>query len=252
LKKIDATRAEIISATQSADGLDQLGRQLAAQHREFAAHFQNGVPFEDIGQSHLEEMTRLYFVYSLDRGLWEQLVARTKQFSLQDRNASAPMFSPWAYLHDDLVENIGDGLGWVIGGTNRDLSATPFAERLRMITSTFEGLTPQQVTKLEAGLGLEEGVVPPKGGACFVATAVYGGYEAPEVRVLRRWRDGFLRSSAWGRQVIRVYYAASPRLVNAVGKQPWFLVTTRVVLDRFVRQLKRRGYSEAPIGADQD
>lgn len=49
MKRIDALAAEIVDATQSANGLDQLGSKLAAQHTEFAVHVQNGMSYEEIG-----------------------------------------------------------------------------------------------------------------------------------------------------------------------------------------------------------
>lgn len=246
MKKIDAIAAEIRGATQSANGLDQLGRKLAAQHREFVAHIQNGMSYEDVGLSYIEEQIRLYLVYTLDRPMWEQLVARTEQFALQDRNAMSPMFSPWGYLHSDLVENIGEGLGWIPGGSSKNLGATTFVQRLGMIVSAFEALTPTQVKQIEASLELEEGVAPPRSGGCYIATAVYGSYDCPEVWVLRRWRDTYLASSTIGRRFIRLYYSVSPGVVRTVGHHPWFTGIVRRPLNRFVDRLRASGYSSLP------
>lgn len=41
----------------------------------------------------------------------------------------------------------------------------------------------------------------PKKEGCYIATAVYGSYDAPEVRVLRRFRDETLRQTKWGQIV---------------------------------------------------
>ncbi|GAA4374943.1 CFI-box-CTERM domain-containing protein [Agromyces bauzanensis] len=245
MKKIDALAAEIENATQSGDGLDQLGRRLVAQHREYAVHVQNGSSYEDIGQSHIEEQIRLYLVYTLDRSMWEKLVTRTEQYAQQDRNAMAPMFSPWGYLNSDLVDNLGEGLGWKSGGPSKNLSNTSFPQRVGMIVSTLEGFTPAQLKQMEVSLGSDENVTPPKSGGCYVATAVYGSYDAPEVRVLRRWRDDFLKASATGREFVRFYYATSPKLVWAVGQRVWFVGPARYFLDRFVRRLVRAGYTDA-------
>ncbi len=51
-------------------------------------------------------------------------------------------------------------------------------------------------------------------GGCFVATAVYGGVDHPDVRLLRAFRDEVLSSSAPGRALVRLYYAISPILVS--------------------------------------
>ena len=47
-------------------------------------------------------------------------------------------------------------------------------------------------------------------GACFIATAVYGDYDHPQVRVLRRFRDEVLLKSAAGRRFVRWYYRVGP------------------------------------------
>ncbi len=48
------------------------------------------------------------------------------------------------------------------------------------------------------------------GGFCFVATAVYGDYDHPYVRVLRTFRDETLATFGLGRAFIGWYYAHSP------------------------------------------
>ncbi|MFB6230483.1 MAG: CFI-box-CTERM domain-containing protein [Salinibacter sp.] len=45
---------------------------------------------------------------------------------------------------------------------------------------------------------------------CFIATAVYGSYDHPNVIRLRRFRDEVLRQSILGRVFIRVYYRYGP------------------------------------------
>ena len=45
---------------------------------------------------------------------------------------------------------------------------------------------------------------PPKAG-CYVATAVYGSYDCPQVWTLRRFRDHTLAASWYGRAFIRAY-----------------------------------------------
>jgi len=47
-------------------------------------------------------------------------------------------------------------------------------------------------------------------GACFIATAVYGDYDHPQVRKLRRFRDQVLLRSAPGRHFVRWYYRVGP------------------------------------------
>ena len=79
-----------------------------------------------------------------------------------------------------------------------------------------------------------------KQGGCYVATSVYGDYEAPQVLVLRRWRDSTLTTSPLGRALVQAYYATSPSLVRVVGSREWFRVPVRSLLDRLVSRLERR------------
>lgn len=83
-------------------------------------------------------------------------------------------------------------------------------------------------------------------GGCFVATAVYGSYDSPEVWVLRRWRDGSLAATRGGRVFVHVYYAASPPLVALVGGKKWFTTPVRIVLDALVKVLMLSGLSNEP------
>ena len=52
------------------------------------------------------------------------------------------------------------------------------------------------------------------GGDCFIATAVYGDYDHPQVKILREFRDQFLKKYCLGRIFIQWYYRGGPRIVN--------------------------------------
>lgn len=86
----------------------------------------------------------------------------------------------------------------------------------------------------------------PGSGGCYVATAVYGNYDCPQVCVLRRWRDATLTPTSAGRAFVRLYYAISPHLVDTIGTKSWFLRLARWPLDRFVARLVRGGISDTP------
>jgi uncharacterized membrane protein YgcG len=74
---------------------------------------------------------------------------------------------------------------------------------------------------------------------CYIATMVYGDYEAPEVMVLRRFRDETLSRSAAGRAFINWYYSWSPGFVKRYNHLSWLHRAIRAVLDRFVKFLSR-------------
>lgn len=59
------------------------------------------------------------------------------------------------------------------------------------------------------------------GGFCFVATAAYGSYAHPVVRVLRAFRDQVLARSALGRTLTWAYYRAAPPVAQALAGSPW-------------------------------
>ncbi len=82
--------------------------------------------------------------------------------------------------------------------------------------------------------------------ACYVATAVYGSYDCPEVWTLRRFRDFSLAKNIYGRVFIKLYYAISPTLVKWFGKNKWFKTFCKKHLDEFVRKLKSQGYNDTP------
>jgi tetratricopeptide (TPR) repeat protein len=83
-------------------------------------------------------------------------------------------------------------------------------------------------------------------GGCYVATAVYGSYDCPQVWTLRRYRDFELAQSFWGRAFIKTYYAISPTLVKWFGHTDWFKRMWRGKLDRMVGDLQARGFSDKP------
>ena len=89
---------------------------------------------------------------------------------------------------------------------------------------------------------------PPKVGrsGCYVATAVYGSYDCPEVWTLRRYRDNTLASTWYGRCFIYVYYAVSPTLVKLFGKTEWFKSLWKPMLDKMVIRLNEDGVSDTP------
>ena len=83
-------------------------------------------------------------------------------------------------------------------------------------------------------------------GGCYVATAVYGSYDCPQVWTLRRYRDNTLAETRPGRLFIRLYYAASPVLVRWFGKTQWFKNLWRPQLDKLVRHLNAEGVADTP------
>lgn len=87
---------------------------------------------------------------------------------------------------------------------------------------------------------------PQKSGGCYVATAVYGSYDCPEVWTLRRYRDYTLAETRRGKAFIKAYYSISPTLVRWFGKTAWFKKLWRGKLDRMVKKLQDSGVENTP------
>lgn len=85
-----------------------------------------------------------------------------------------------------------------------------------------------------------------KSGGCYVATAVYGSYDCPEVWTLRRYRDYTLAETWYGRAFIHVYYAISPTLVKWFGETEWFKNMWKPKLDQMVKDLNQKGVADTP------
>ena len=77
---------------------------------------------------------------------------------------------------------------------------------------------------------------------CYIATAVYGSYDCPEVWTLRRFRDYKLATTWYGRLFIYTYYAISPTLVRLFGRKKWFKKIWKSKLDAMVNKLQSDGY----------
>ncbi len=102
---------------------------------------------------------------------------------------------------------------------------------------------PEIVAMLQAKFpNLEKG----QSSGCYVATAVYGSYDCPQVWTLRRYRDNILAESWYGRAFIRTYYAISPTLVKWFGETEWFRKMWKGKLDRMVENLQADGVESTP------
>lgn len=88
-------------------------------------------------------------------------------------------------------------------------------------------------------------------GGCYVATAVYGSYDCPQVWTLRRYRDYTLAETWYGRAFVRAYYTISPTFVKWFGHTEWFKKMWKGKLDRMVANLNAEGVEDTPY-VDQE
>jgi tetratricopeptide (TPR) repeat protein len=74
---------------------------------------------------------------------------------------------------------------------------------------------------------------------CFVATACFGDYNAPEVFVLRQYRDNTLLPTYWGRFFVKFYYFVSPPIARQIEKSEKVkLFIRRHLLNPIIRRIK--------------
>ncbi|MBI4993548.1 hypothetical protein HZC33_01130 [Candidatus Wolfebacteria bacterium] len=68
------------------------------------------------------------------------------------------------------------------------------------------------------------------GEGCFIATAAYGSYFEPHVKILRDFRDIFLVESILGRLFIKIYYCISPFISGIIEKSEILKKIMRIIL----------------------
>lgn len=77
-----------------------------------------------------------------------------------------------------------------------------------------------------------------EGDYCFIATAAYGSLMEPEVKVLREFRDQYLRTSEAGRWIVATYYRYSPPIANFISESETLKAFVRVCLTPVVYAVK--------------
>lgn len=117
---------------------------------------------------------------------------------------------------------------------------TGYQEKIRNANVRLKQLDPNHVEAPVPELAQS------KAGCCYVATAVYGDYDCPQVWTLRRFRDYKLAETWYGRAFIKTYYTISPTLVKWFGDTAWFKKMWRAVLDKMVIKLQKEGFKSSP------
>lgn len=73
-------------------------------------------------------------------------------------------------------------------------------------------------------------------GNCYIATFVYGSYDATEVLTLRKFRDEKLLTNYVGKTFVKLYYKTSPSLIKYFGGKI-FKDTSKRILDYIITKI---------------
>jgi len=158
---------------------------------------------------------------------------------------------PCREVNGGLLAIRSDGSLWVVGSIS-DIGLGGEGVTPQVGKSRVEGLS--EVTMILADgpvYVLANGTRPahelqresPREG-CFVATAVYGDYDAPAVQTLRRYRDETLAASAIGRAFIEFYYRLSPLVAKRINQESISSRLCKRLLDSVVHKLDSHATAE--------
>ena len=76
------------------------------------------------------------------------------------------------------------------------------------------------------------------GGGCFIATAAFGSYLAPEVVTLREFRDRYLLTNSTGEAFVEWYYRVSPAVAAFISEYDSLKISVRWGLTPLVCAVK--------------
>jgi len=108
---------------------------------------------------------------------------------------------------------------------NKRLEQIAVAERNIEIAHTTFLLLVTPLTKSEKKEG------------CYIATMVYGNYDAPEVVKLRFFRDTVLQKSWMGRKFIKYYYSTSPLVILYLGNYSLFNKASKLIIEYIFKSM---------------
>jgi hypothetical protein len=68
------------------------------------------------------------------------------------------------------------------------------------------------------------------GGGCFIATAAYGSYFDPSVKILRNFKDAYLLTNHPGQSFVAWYYKVSPPIADSMKASETMKASVRILL----------------------
>lgn len=165
-------------------------------------------------------------------------------------NLSENYYGATAMIFGELYKRDGEWRFNAVGQGNKDRSVVELAMKYGVDWTKGQDVLQAERQARIAELQRQAAQQRPSNnqnfGGCYVATAVYGSYDCPQVWTLRRYRDYTLAETWHGRAFIRTYYAISPTLVKWFGHTNWFKKMWKGKLDRMVSDLNAKGVQDTP------
>ena len=124
--------------------------------------------------------------------------------------------------------------------TARDISTGPFAPGVQHESAYSTEVTAGSGDLMESALSdvksdFPEALVaypnlPNTHQGCFIATAAFGYYSAPQVQALREFRDRYLVTNSLGNAFVEWYYRVSPAAAGFLNAHPGYKPAVRTAL----------------------
>ncbi len=138
------------------------------------------------------------------------------------------------YVYLDTIESLEKAIALIKPYLDDDETAV----LNRYCQTRIKELEAEKAKKVQETPVIEKAEPEQKKEGCYIATAVYGSYNAPEVIILRRFRDDVLQNSVFGRLFIKAYYCFSPFVAEKLKTAKHINSLVRNILDKFIQTLK--------------
>ena len=132
-----------------------------------------------------------------------------------------------------VISGLQSGVTYYFSATAYDSGGNESGFASEISYAVPAGASPSPGPSSESGGG--------SGGGCFIATAAYGSDMAPEVMVLRTFRDRYLLPHAPGRVFVSLYYRLSPPVAEFIRDRADLKIVTRWALTPVIFGVKHPG-----------
>jgi len=143
------------------------------------------------------------------------------------------------YHVDFIFSKVSETETKVVVEVSRNMGAINTSSEVSTSNNILKSITSKFSSYLSGDINPQTGKanVPQQG--CYIATSIYGSYNAPEVLVLRNYRDNILSKTLFGKTFIRFYYATSPTFVRLTKNMDSLNLLIKKQLDKLVKRLNK-------------